>query len=426
MASKRELTLSDILPHLKLDDTGWYIDYQGVTLRSAFQPVVSITHKRVVGYEALLRATDSIGQPIHPHTLFASAPGKNIALALERLTRCVHFANFAQAGLDQGWLFVNALPRLFRSGWPYGTFIDELCAHFELPHRRVVIELLEEPATDEALFERTVAALRERELLIAIDDFGTGFSNFDRIWRVRPDIVKLDRSLVARMAIPGADHQFATQLVTMLHQAGTMVLGEGVETDDELLMLMQADVDFVQGFWLGQPHASPRTAAAAAPALIDAMWARYRTRASGTPGLPVDFSEFEEAVLAGARIFRATGDLAMAAQPTLARPFARRVFVVDAEGNQHQHSIAADTATEAERLSPLFPDTHSNWSRRAYFKQAVAAPGRVALMGPHYSLTEGKDCYTAAVAVEAGSQLHVFCVDFILDVPHPDDGERID
>jgi EAL domain-containing protein (putative c-di-GMP-specific phosphodiesterase class I) len=420
MASKRAMTLADILPLLARDDMGWHIDYRGVRLRSAFQPVVSVTHKRVVGFEALLRATNAAGEAIAPDTLFARAPAKTIALALERLTRCVHFANFSEAGLDKGWLFVNALPRLFKTGWPYSSYIDELCAYFGLPHSRIVIELLEEPAADEAHFEHTVESLRRRELIIAIDDFGTGFSNFDRIWRVRPDLVKLDRSLVARMAMPGADPQFATQLVTMLHRAGAMVLGEGVETDEELMILMEADVDFIQGFWLGQPDTSPQVAAAQAPALVDAMWTRFRARTGSRPHAAIDLRHFEQAVSAGAKAYERSGDLAPAARQTFAQPFAKRVFLVDELGNQHEPSITRDPAPESERLSPLFPDAGCNWSRRAYFKRAIAAPGRVTVMGPHYSLTDGKDCYTGAVTVEFGTRRQVFCVDFLLDMPSPE------
>ncbi|GLU32536.1 EAL domain-containing protein [Trinickia caryophylli] len=417
MAAKRELTLAEILPHLQHDAAGWYVDYQAVRLRSAFQPVVSITHKRIVGYEALVRATDGKGQPISPPTLFAQTPRKHATFALDRLVRCVHFANFVEHDMANAWLFVNAPPGLFRSGWPYGSFIDELCAHFSLPHRRVVIELLEEPAADEAVFERTVEALRRRDLLIAIDDFGTGFSNFDRIWRMRPDIVKLDRSLVARMAAPGADGQFAAQLVTMLHRAGAMVLGEGVETDDELVTLLEADVDFVQGFWLGQPRGSPVEASRGVSSRIETMWSRFRERAGGAPRLTADLAQFERAVLAGASLYKATRQLAVAAGRTFESPLARRVFVTDAQGDQYEASIAANPEEAVDRLSPLFPDTGCNWSRRLYFKRALAAPGRVAVMGPHYSLTLGKDTYTGAVTVDIGEQMHVYCVDFLLDAP---------
>ena len=419
MSSKRDLTLAGILPHLARDSRGWHIVYQGVTLRSAFQPVVSITHKRVVGYEALLRATQADGQAIAPDRLFARAKATGPALALERLARCVHFANFAEQNVETGWLFVNALPQLLRVTPNHRAFTDDLCDHFGIPHHRLVIELIEQPSTDESNFDRMVDAMRERDLLIAIDDFGTGFSNFDRIWRMRPDIVKLDRSLVSRIATPNTDSQFATQLVTMLHRAGTMVLGEGVETEDELLTLMEADVDFVQGFWLGRPHMSVAQACADAPARIESMWQRFHARSAALPGMPVEFGSVEEAVLGGARTYKATDDLSLAAQHTFRSPWARRVFVVDRHGDQHRPSIAAEPQSEAPRMAPLFPDTASNWSRRAYFKRALAAPGRVAVMGPHYSLTEGKDCYTAAVTIERGGGLEVFCVDFVASVQTP-------
>jgi len=419
MSSRRDLTLAGILPHLARDEAGWHIAFRGMTLRSAFQAVVSITHKRIVGYEALLRATDAKGRSITPDQLFARAKATGPALALERLTRCVHFANFAEQNAQSGWLFVNALPQLLRIGPNHQAFTDDLCAHFGIAPHRVVFEMIEQPSTDEPQFERIVDALRERDLLIAIDDFGTGFSNFDRIWRMRPDIVKLDRSLVARIAAPGADHQFATQLVTMLHRAGTMVLGEGVESEDELMTLMEADVDFVQGFWLGKPQPSVACAGEDAPSRIESMWQRFHARAWTVPGKPVEFASIEETVLAGARAYAATGDLAFAAQQAFRAPWARRVFVVDRHGDQHRPSIASQPQPESPRLAPLFPDTASNWSRRAYFKRALASPGRVAVMGPHYSLTEGKDCYTAAVTVETHGQIEVFCVDFVASLEAP-------
>ncbi|EGD02267.1 diguanylate phosphodiesterase, partial [Burkholderia sp. TJI49] len=107
--------------------------------------------------------------------------------------------------------------------------------------------------------------------------------------------------------------------------------------------------------------------------------------------------------------FAASGNLQDAAQRVFAVPAARRVFVTDEIGEQFLPSIGApppdDGPPGGTRLAPLFPETHSNWSRRPYFQRAIAAPGRVALMGPHFSLTEGRDCYTAAVATRARDRL---------------------
>lgn len=232
-------------------DAGWCVRYHDVTLASAFQPVISITHKRVVGYEALARATDANGAPISPDTLFARAQARGETILLDRLTRCLHVANFAAQDTGACWLFLNVLPQMFDAGIAPGAFIEALCAHFALPPTRVVLEVIEQPSRNEVALARTIDMIQHGDFLIAVDDFGTGFSNFDRIWQIKPDIVKLDRSILERSLAASDAHRIIHHLVTMLHHAGTMVLAEGVENEDALQILMDADVDFVQGFCFG-------------------------------------------------------------------------------------------------------------------------------------------------------------------------------
>jgi hypothetical protein len=89
------------------------------------------------------------------------------------------------------------------------------------------------------------------------------------------------------------------------------------------------------------------------------------------------------------------------------------VFLTDGQGEQTQPSVtAASVPPPPKRLAPLYSQTRSNWSRRAYFRHALAAPGRVAMMGPHYSLADAQECYTAAIAFERDG-MHVLCVDFV-------------
>jgi hypothetical protein len=310
---------------------------------------------------------------------------------------------------------------VFETGWPQRAFIDELSAHFGLPQERIVIEVLEQPADDESAVASMLAASPPRDFLIAIDDFGTGFSNFDRVWRFRPDIVKLDRSLVARAGKREGDESMISHLIAMLHQSGTLVLAEGVETDEELMILMQADVDFVQGFWFGQPKSSVQAACTKVPALVASIWSKFAEYERAHVGHQrLGFEGFAEAVLAAADTYKATGDLDQAAQKIWHLPEARRVFLTDGQGEQTHPSVtAASVPPPPKRLAPLYAETRSNWSRRAYFRHALAAPGRVAMMGPHYSLADGQDCYTAAIAFERDGT-HVLCVDFVPEASAPD------
>ncbi|WP_429449413.1 sensor domain-containing phosphodiesterase [Paraburkholderia sp. WC7.3g] len=419
--SVSELTVSGLLPHLVRGESGWTATWRALTLHSAFQPVLSVTHQCVVGYEGLLRAFDPVGLPVSPEVLFSGTRSAAEARELDRIARCLHVANFMEQGISTGWLFLNTRPQVFETGWPQRAFIDELSAHFGLPQERIVIEVLEQPADDESAVASMLAASQPRDFLIAIDDFGTGFSNFDRVWRFRPDIVKLDRSLVARASKREGDESMIGHLIAMLHQSGTLVLAEGVETDEELMMLMEADVDFVQGFWFGQPESSVQAACTNVPGLVGSIWdkfADYQRAHAGHQRLGLE--GFAEAVLAAADICKATGDLEQAAQKVWHLPEARRVFLTDDQGEQTQPSVTAATVPPPpKRLAPLYTETRSNWSRRAYFRHALAAPGRVAMMGPHYSLADGQDCYTAAIAFERDGT-HVLCVDFVPEASPPD------
>ncbi|MGF6956174.1 EAL domain-containing protein (putative c-di-GMP-specific phosphodiesterase class I) [Paraburkholderia youngii] len=421
MPSVSELTVSGVLPHLVRGESGWTATWRALTLHSVFQPVLSVTHQCVVGYEGLLRAFDPVGLPVSPEVLFSGTRSAAEARELDRIARCLHVANFMEQGISTGWLFLNTRPQVFETGWPQRAFIDELSAHFGLPQERIVIEVLEQPADDESAVASMLAASQPRDFLIAIDDFGTGFSNFDRVWRFRPDIVKLDRSLVARAGKREGDESMISHLIAMLHQSGTLVLAEGVETDEELMILMQADVDFVQGFWFGQPKSSVRAACTKVPALVESIWSKFADYERAHAGHQrLGFEGFAEAVLAAADTYKATGNLEQAAQKVWHLPEARRVFLTDGQGEQTRPSVtAASVLPPPKRLAPLYTETRSNWSRRAYFRHALAAPGRVAMMGPHYSLADGQDCYTAAIAFERDGT-NVLCVDFVPEASPPD------
>lgn len=404
---------TDLLQSLERQADGWIARWRGYTLESAFQPVLSITHQRIVGYEALLRASDVKGDSIGPAELFALIPAADAA-PLDLLSRCLHMANFAAQHVDTGWLFLNTLPRMLDGQCANERTIEALCAHFGLPPERIVIEVLEHRERDELpSFLEPRPAYGSRPFLVALDDFGAGFSNFDRVWRYRPDIVKLDRSLVQRATGRQTAVEFIANLVSILHHAGTMVLAEGVETEHEMMVLMQADVDLVQGFWFGQPAASIGDASAGVPALVRSMWLHFASYVHDTDQRErLNIGELTKSMLNGALVLASGGSLKQAAQKLFEQTDSLRVFATDEHGEQDEPSIAGPRTATPPPLAPLFPDVHCNWSRREYFRSAISAPGRVAVKGPHYSMTDGKLCYTAAVAIQTPHGIRVLCADF--------------
>src|SRR5215510_15562581 len=79
-----------------------------------------------------------------------------------------------------------------------------------------------------------------------LDDFGAGYSNFDRIWRLRPDIVKIDREMTRRVTVEPLARRMFTGIISVLHEAGALVCVEGIETEAEALCAIDANADLIQ------------------------------------------------------------------------------------------------------------------------------------------------------------------------------------
>ena len=389
-------------------------NYAGLTIASAFQPLVSMTHSRVVGFEALARPRDGAGNAITAERLFSGEFSALDLIRLDQLAREVHVMNFGTQVRGPEWLFLNTTPDIFVrlvEGVPFEKLFPELD---QLSDSRVVLELTEQACIDEPKMREVITAHRNDRYLIAIDDFGSQQSNFDRVQALRPEFVKLDRSLTRRSGEDAVTRRVLKSIVSTIHQMGAMVVAEGLETTEEVLASMEADVDFFQGFWFAEP--SPKLAASAQSVMpfIELIWTEFIKRANGTEQRTKnELIPFRKAIDAATMVFSGTQDLAMAAATFLATPGTLRVFLLDANGIQLGKSITGAQSTGA-KLAPLFPDSGGNWSRRSYFIQALQTPGRVVFAGPHFSLTDGRDCMTAGLMVSRGNSTFVLCFDFQL------------
>ncbi|MGO3294199.1 MAG: EAL domain-containing protein, partial [Marinobacter sp.] len=240
-------------PMLHRNGDSWTAEFRGLTLRTALQPIYSISHKRTVGYEALIRAQDPDGSNVLPIHLFDVPTSDEEALLLDRLCRYLHIRNCSGIQDQLNWLFLNVSPRVVTSGSQTDSFFGNLLAKTKLPPHRIVIEIVEQPTDDADRLRETVAYYRKLGCLTAIDDFGAGHSNFERIWNLSPDIVKLDRKLLTRATEDHKARQILNGIVSLLHQSGCLVLLEGVETKDQAMIAIDAGVDFVQGFYFCRP-----------------------------------------------------------------------------------------------------------------------------------------------------------------------------
>jgi EAL domain-containing protein (putative c-di-GMP-specific phosphodiesterase class I) len=95
---------------------------------------------------------------------------------------------------------------------------------------------------------------------IVVDDFGTGFSDLQRVLALKPDVVKLDMSLIRDIDASLEKQRYVQDIVRTCHQLGALVVAEGIETADELKAVHRAGADLGQGYFLGRPVYPPTMA----------------------------------------------------------------------------------------------------------------------------------------------------------------------
>jgi EAL domain-containing protein (putative c-di-GMP-specific phosphodiesterase class I) len=333
-------------------------------------------------------------------------------LQVDRLAQTLHLENFKVLGAEREWLFLNVHPGALTDPYLAAALLATL-KRLDLPPRRIVLEVLEHRAEDLERLADAVRQFRERGFLIALDDFGAGHSNVERIWQLNPDIVKLDRIMLSHAAHRADMATILPGLVALLHEAGKLVLVEGVETEHEAQMALACNADFVQGFFFGRPNPGAADALHATTCISE-LTERYRDQA--------DARERRNAsrLAPYLRAFERTAERLAAGEPLeevcwnfLALDHAARCFLLDAKGKQAGRNVVlrADRAAHETRFLPLADAQGANWLRRPYFRDAINAPERVHVTRPYLSINEALPCVTLSVATRVGEQTCVLCGD---------------
>ncbi|HZI96887.1 MAG TPA: EAL domain-containing protein [Actinomycetales bacterium] len=218
------------------------------------QPIVDLGTGIRVGAEALSRFPPQWSKA--PDVCFAEAHSVGVGdrlelLALERAAEHLMVV--------PGYVSMNISP---------ATLLTPECADLfaAMPLPRVLLELSEhDPVTDYAELTSTLAPLRDAGMRLAIDDVGAGFSSMRHIVLTAPDVIKLDRSIVAGVASDTVLRTLVRALVDFAHGCDARVVAEGVETADDAATLLSLGVDDGQGWLFGRPAPASDLATAPAP-----------------------------------------------------------------------------------------------------------------------------------------------------------------
>jgi diguanylate cyclase (GGDEF)-like protein len=237
------------------------------TLDLHYQPIVGAADGRTVGVEALLRWEHPSRGAIPPSVFVPIAEQTGLMEALGEFVLRRALADAQQ--WPSVYIAINLSPVQVRSS-RLVPLVSRILSETGIASSRVVLEVTEGVLIDDPADAKVkLDALRALGVRMALDDFGVGYSSLGYLQRFNFDKLKIDRSFVAPLG-RSADAAAMVQAIVALGRAlGLSVLAEGVETDEQRVLLRLAGCDEMQGFRFARPM--PREA-------VDALFAKRKAR----------------------------------------------------------------------------------------------------------------------------------------------------
>lgn len=257
----RNYLLVDLDEHSLIETAreGLVCNFTGMHLSSAFQPIYRIDGK-IAGREALLRASMPDHGELTPDAAFADAVKASRLVLFDRLVRTIHLLNHSSHFDSHELLFLNVHPRLLTTVSNHGRTFEQILHYYSVDTARVVIEVRESDVKESDYLEEAISNYRSLGYGIAIDNFGTAQSSLERIFRLQPEIVKLDGSLIRATEYTPSLSAITADLVEKFHGAGIQVAVTGIETPTQLQVARRLGADLLQGYHLGMPGFTGGTA----------------------------------------------------------------------------------------------------------------------------------------------------------------------
>jgi len=223
------------------------------SIRTLFQPIVRLPWRKILGFEALSRGPEGsyleTADNLFGFTERAGMLGEVEMLCVDRALAnakklpegAILFLNLSMLGLEY---IESEEPGLTGKVKEAGRSPMEC-----------VLEITERTYAESAdrLRER-VAELRKNGFRIAIDDMGTGYSALHVLAELQPEFIKLDKMLVRDLPDEPIKRNLVSAITTFAKDSRSVVIAEGVETEDEVEVLTELGVELQQGYFFGFPE----------------------------------------------------------------------------------------------------------------------------------------------------------------------------
>jgi len=220
-------------------------------IRILFQPIVNLSTRVPIGYEALARGPKGTFLE-NPLDLFAFAAGAGMLFELDSLCRDLSVQKAAFLKKEE-MLFLNTDPsvinteRFQKLAFLDGSAITPGQACIEITERTCVKSF--------PVFSMYMKDMRSKGVKVAIDDVGEGYSSLNAIAELKPEFIKIDITIVRNIDSDNVKFNLVRLIAALAKSMNSHLIAEGVETEEECKKLLSLRVAYGQGYLFGRPAA---------------------------------------------------------------------------------------------------------------------------------------------------------------------------
>ena len=221
-----------------------------------YQPKISLTTKKIIGVEALIRWVKPDGEVIPPSKFVPVAENSHLITKIGEYVMqeaCKQNKIWQDMGLPNIVMSINLTSEDFYQK-NVKQYISEILSQTKLSPEWLEIEITESLAMKDIDFAvQQMQELRDMGLKLAMDDFGTGYSSLSYIQKMPISLLKLDRSFIILLEDDLVAQEIVSAVIKIAKSKKIETIAEGTETIGQIEILEKLGCDYAQGFLFGKP-----------------------------------------------------------------------------------------------------------------------------------------------------------------------------
>ncbi len=221
-----------------------------------YQPQYKIEGKKIRGFETLLRLRTAEGKNVSPADFIPVAEKSDLIMRIDEYVLRQALSEFKETLERCGNMITLSVNISAKSiSMPdYAQRVKSLLKEINFPAYCLELEITEysfAESLDNTI--KNITDLRNLGVKIALDDFGTGYTSIAQLMNLPINLLKIDKSLINDIEINQMNRDLVDSVIYMGHIMNCEVISEGVETEEQLLLLDRHKCDYIQGFVWGKP-----------------------------------------------------------------------------------------------------------------------------------------------------------------------------